>query len=247
MARTANLAMPIRGRLALYKLIDETPEGWKITPLGRQALQVGAGRRRRRPADAQGRPLVRPRAPLRQEDPRHVLVRLTSAQKRSPPRGGDDGTGSCSVRTRVLTPVRASQRTGARRLFPGFLRGRAATAHLSAMALGTPRMTFGELAREQLEIEVTCPNCNHRRVIDGNAPRAARPAGRRRALPLREVRLGGIAGAGQAAAVGQTAGQARAEVSVARPRRTDHPALAVFGGGVTLETGDELRRPLSTS
>jgi len=31
---------PIRGRLALYKLIDETPQGWSITPLGRQALQV---------------------------------------------------------------------------------------------------------------------------------------------------------------------------------------------------------------
>jgi len=37
------------------------------------------------------------------------------------------------------------------------------------MALGTPRMTFGELAQQQLEIEVTCPNCNHRRLIDGNA------------------------------------------------------------------------------
>jgi len=35
-----NLPTPIRGRLALYKLIDETPEGWKITPLGQQALQV---------------------------------------------------------------------------------------------------------------------------------------------------------------------------------------------------------------
>jgi DNA-directed RNA polymerase subunit RPC12/RpoP len=38
------------------------------------------------------------------------------------------------------------------------------------MPLGTPRLTFGELAREQLEIEVTCPNCSHRRLIDGNAP-----------------------------------------------------------------------------
>jgi DNA-directed RNA polymerase subunit RPC12/RpoP len=38
------------------------------------------------------------------------------------------------------------------------------------MPLGTPHMTFGELAREQLEIEVTCPNCSHRRLIDGNAP-----------------------------------------------------------------------------
>ena len=34
------LAVPIRGRLALYKLIDETPDGWKITALGRQALQA---------------------------------------------------------------------------------------------------------------------------------------------------------------------------------------------------------------
>jgi DNA-directed RNA polymerase subunit RPC12/RpoP len=39
------------------------------------------------------------------------------------------------------------------------------------MALGTPGMTFGQLAREQLEIEVSCPNCNHRRTIDGNASR----------------------------------------------------------------------------
>jgi hypothetical protein len=37
---TRTVAVPIRGRLALYKLIDETPDGWKITPLGRQALQV---------------------------------------------------------------------------------------------------------------------------------------------------------------------------------------------------------------
>lgn len=32
--------VPIRGRLALYKLIDETPEGWSITELGRQCLQA---------------------------------------------------------------------------------------------------------------------------------------------------------------------------------------------------------------
>jgi DNA-directed RNA polymerase subunit RPC12/RpoP len=38
------------------------------------------------------------------------------------------------------------------------------------MALGTPGMTFGQLAREQLEIEVTCANCSHRRLIDGDAP-----------------------------------------------------------------------------
>ena len=39
------------------------------------------------------------------------------------------------------------------------------------MAIGTPRMTFGQLAQEQLEIEVVCPNCSHRRLIDGSAPR----------------------------------------------------------------------------
>lgn len=31
---------PIRGRLALYRMIDETPQGWTITAFGRQALQV---------------------------------------------------------------------------------------------------------------------------------------------------------------------------------------------------------------
>ena len=36
---TRDLSTPVRGRLALYKLIDETPEGWKITPLGVRALQ----------------------------------------------------------------------------------------------------------------------------------------------------------------------------------------------------------------
>jgi hypothetical protein len=35
-----DVAVPVRGRLALYKLIDETPAGWKITALGRQALQA---------------------------------------------------------------------------------------------------------------------------------------------------------------------------------------------------------------
>ena len=38
------------------------------------------------------------------------------------------------------------------------------------MALGNSGLTFGELAREQLEIEVICPNCNHRRLIDGSVP-----------------------------------------------------------------------------
>jgi DNA-directed RNA polymerase subunit RPC12/RpoP len=54
-------------------------------------------------------------------------------------------------------------------------------AHVESMALGNPSLTFGELAREQLEIEVTCPNCSHRRLIDGNAPglRDRRVAGAR--------------------------------------------------------------------
>ena len=43
-------------------------------------------------------------------------------------------------------------------------------SHVSTMALGTPRMTFGELAAAQLEIEVTCANCGNRRLIDGDAP-----------------------------------------------------------------------------
>jgi hypothetical protein len=37
-SRTVN--GPIRGRLALYKMIDETPEGWSITALGREALRA---------------------------------------------------------------------------------------------------------------------------------------------------------------------------------------------------------------
>jgi hypothetical protein len=34
------VAVPIRGRLALYKMIDETPEGWRITALGHEALKA---------------------------------------------------------------------------------------------------------------------------------------------------------------------------------------------------------------
>jgi hypothetical protein len=34
----------MRGRLALYKLIDETPKGWKITALGREALAASQPR-----------------------------------------------------------------------------------------------------------------------------------------------------------------------------------------------------------
>jgi hypothetical protein len=33
-----DLPRPLRGRLALYGLIDETPEGWKITDRGRNVL-----------------------------------------------------------------------------------------------------------------------------------------------------------------------------------------------------------------
>ena len=33
-----------------------------------------------------------------------------------------------------------------------------------------PASTFGDLARDELAIEVTCPNCGHSRTIDGNAP-----------------------------------------------------------------------------
>jgi len=68
-----------------------------------------------------------------------------------------------------------------RALVPSLLAPAAAPAHLFAMALGTPHLTFGELAREALELEVVCPNCNHRRVIDGNAPslRNRRVAGAR--------------------------------------------------------------------
>ena len=39
------------------------------------------------------------------------------------------------------------------------------------MALATSRTTFGDLARDELAIDVSCPNCGHTRTIDGNAPR----------------------------------------------------------------------------
>lgn len=39
------------------------------------------------------------------------------------------------------------------------------------MALATTYTAFGDLACDELAIEVTCPNCGHRRVVDGNAPR----------------------------------------------------------------------------
>lgn len=51
-SRTASV--PIRGRLALYKLIDETPQGWAITALGRQALQAEPGITESAPAQKKG-------------------------------------------------------------------------------------------------------------------------------------------------------------------------------------------------
>ena len=39
------------------------------------------------------------------------------------------------------------------------------------MPLATPLTTFGDLARDHLEIEVTCANCGHRRTIDAASPR----------------------------------------------------------------------------
>jgi predicted RNA-binding Zn-ribbon protein involved in translation (DUF1610 family) len=40
-----------------------------------------------------------------------------------------------------------------------------------AMALAASHTTFGDLARDELAIEVTCPRCGHRKTIDGNQPR----------------------------------------------------------------------------
>jgi RNase P subunit RPR2 len=37
--------------------------------------------------------------------------------------------------------------------------------------LATPRTTFSDLARDHLEIEVTCAQCGHRRTIDAASPR----------------------------------------------------------------------------
>ena len=39
------------------------------------------------------------------------------------------------------------------------------------MPLATPLTTFGDLAHDGLEIEVTCANCGHRRTIDAASPR----------------------------------------------------------------------------
>jgi hypothetical protein len=36
--RAMDLPLPLRGRLALYGLVNATPEGWIITPDGRDAI-----------------------------------------------------------------------------------------------------------------------------------------------------------------------------------------------------------------
>jgi hypothetical protein len=48
--------------------------------------------------------------------------------------------------------------------------GRRST-RIGGMPLATPRTTFGDLARDHLEIEVTCAQCGHRRTIDAASPR----------------------------------------------------------------------------
>ena len=52
---------------------------------------------------------------------------------------------------------------------------------MGSMTTGGPLLTFGDLARDRLAIEVTCANCGHRRVLDGAAPklRGRRVAGAR--------------------------------------------------------------------
>jgi hypothetical protein len=53
---TRDVSTQTRGRLALYKLIDETPDGWTITPLGREALRVApAAASPGQPAKKEGR------------------------------------------------------------------------------------------------------------------------------------------------------------------------------------------------
>ena len=49
------------------------------------------------------------------------------------------------------------------------------------MPLATTGTTFGDLARDELAIEFSCPNCGHRKTIDGRAPglRNRRVAGAR--------------------------------------------------------------------
>ncbi|MEK7995932.1 MAG: hypothetical protein AAB403_19200 [Planctomycetota bacterium] len=42
--------------------------------------------------------------------------------------------------------------------------------YCSGMPLTNTLTTFGDLARDPLAIEVTCPNYGHKRMLDGNAP-----------------------------------------------------------------------------
>jgi hypothetical protein len=47
------------------------------------------------------------------------------------------------------------------------------------MPLATPLTTFGELARDHPEIEVTCGDCDHRRQVIAIGPSEARKKGKK--------------------------------------------------------------------
>ena len=81
------------------------------------------------------------------------------------------------------------------------------------MALATSHTTFGDLARDELAIEVTCANCGHSRTIDGTAPRLRnrRIAGAR----FRCEQCGSVpAQHRQAAPLDRPAGRARAQAAI---------------------------------
>ena len=81
------------------------------------------------------------------------------------------------------------------------------------MALATSHTTFGDLARDELAIEVTCANCGHSRTIDGNAPglRNRRIAGAR----FRCEQCGSVpAQHRQAAPLDRPAGRACAQAAI---------------------------------
>jgi hypothetical protein len=59
------LARQVRGRLALYGLIDETPEGWKITERGHEALATPSRPESHRPPPAGDGDDARPGSTLR--------------------------------------------------------------------------------------------------------------------------------------------------------------------------------------
>ena len=48
---------------------------------------------------------------------------------------------------------------------------RAGNPHFKGMAPAAPIVTFAELERRGLEIEVTCQKCGHRSVVNGSAPK----------------------------------------------------------------------------